>query len=436
MISQSEFLFKYEIEAEDFERTGLSWVELESIYEDHCKSIGALETIGNYISERLRKTAGVHSVKQRVKDPEHLVEKIIRKRIENIGRDINLGNYRIEITDLVGIRVLHLFKSDWLGIHDFIVKTWTLTEKPTANIREGDPHEVISVFEDKECDIKKHPYGYRSVHYLVKSSPTKDEFIAEVQVRTIFEEGWSEIDHQVRYPNHTHDKILSQFLVVFNRLAGSADEMGSYIQFLKRSLEERDRLHHEEVENNQSVIDRLRKEIDELKIDTTKKRKLHKEINAISSREVHVPSKASILLNKIGQQINVLNSNWTGMDEIGADEVIGDYRREYEAHGYIGLEGFREKDNGFDGDISDIKSGNVLTVKIADAGSRKSIFVVHDNKGIPVGMLTNNSRAGFNDFMIGVLRTIKSHEFKIKVIALSKVLKNSSRQYFSCRTQE
>jgi len=36
------------------------------------------------------------------------------------------------------------------------------------------------------------------VHYLLVMQPTKQRYLCELQVRTIFEEGWSEVDHRIR----------------------------------------------------------------------------------------------------------------------------------------------------------------------------------------------------------------------------------------------
>jgi putative GTP pyrophosphokinase len=120
------------------------------------------------------------------------------------------------------------------------MSTWEVAEAPAANIRSGDSAELVRQFEDRGCVVRVHPAGYRSVHYLLKTQPTRVSHVVEVQVRTIFEEGWSEIDHQVRYPHSGGDAVLNQFVLIFNRLAGSADEMGSFIQFLKETLAERD----------------------------------------------------------------------------------------------------------------------------------------------------------------------------------------------------
>lgn len=104
--------------------------------------------------------------------------------------------------------------------------------------RDGDPPELLASFRDAGCDVKNHPFGYRSLHYVVKSQPDKKLRLAEIQVRTIFEEGWSEIDHRLRYPLHSSDPFLSHFLTIFNRLAGSADEMGTFINSLTRHFRE------------------------------------------------------------------------------------------------------------------------------------------------------------------------------------------------------
>src|SRR5262249_2696289 len=81
-----------------------------------------------------------------------------------------------------------------------------------------------------------HPAGYRSVHYVCSTQPLQRKVLAEIQVRTIFEEGWSEVDHRVRYPNYSNDQLVAYFLTIFNRLAGSADEMGTFVQGLTSAL--------------------------------------------------------------------------------------------------------------------------------------------------------------------------------------------------------
>lgn len=119
-----------------------------------------LETTTKFISDSLHQVKEVHSLKFRVKDPEHLLEKIIRKKLEDTSLHIRPLNYHETITDLIGVRALHLFKKDGMPIHEFITGNWELKETPTANIRKGDSNEMTKQFTDYGCVIKEHPFGY------------------------------------------------------------------------------------------------------------------------------------------------------------------------------------------------------------------------------------------------------------------------------------
>lgn len=264
-LDQNKFFRSYGLDNAALTKADLKWEQLVEIYKDHNNNFAKLETTAKFISDNLHQVKEVHSLKFRVKDPEHLIEKIIRKKLEDASLDIRPENYSETITDLIGVRALHLFKKDWIPIHQFITGNWELKETPTANIRKGDSDELTKQFTDFGCVIKEHPFGYRSVHYLVNSQPTKARVVAEVQVRTIFEEGWSEIDHRVRYPYNLDNVILSAFLSLFNRLAGSADEMGSFINLLKDELDARD-------EQYAATVKELTDKIRKLEIDTKKKR--------------------------------------------------------------------------------------------------------------------------------------------------------------------
>ena len=59
----------------------------------------------------------------------------------------------------------------------------------------------------------------------------------EIQGRTLFEEGWSEIDHDIVYPYFKDDEMLTDFSTLLNRLSGMADEMSSYFRRM-RSIKE------------------------------------------------------------------------------------------------------------------------------------------------------------------------------------------------------
>lgn len=284
MIDRNLFKEKYHVSEQRLEEARISWDDLTNIYKNYDAIRSGLEPTGAYIASRLREVPEVHSLKYRVKDSEHLVEKIVRKRAE--GAEINIENYREKITDLVGVRALHLFKGDWLSIHHFITNTWDLAEIPTANIRRGDPDDLVKTFEENGCQINEHDFGYRSVHYLVKSKPAKKAIITEVQVRTIFEEGWSEIDHQIRYPYELDNIILTQFLVVFNRLSGASDEMGSFVKLLKNELDALQQAAQKAIEEKSEIIQQLKFQIEKLEIQGKEKEDLEAKLDSLS---VNIP---------------------------------------------------------------------------------------------------------------------------------------------------
>lgn len=266
LISQHDFLKKYNIDANAFEAASLTWAELTDIYDDYIIFKDELEPSAIYLFNSLMKAENVHSVRYRIKDPEHLIEKIIRKNIENPQKKITRDNYKNEIFDFIGLRALHLYKDEWESIHDYIWGLWNMIQKPVANYRKGDSQELIDFFKEKGCDIREHKYGYRSVHYIIETQPSKVKLFAEIQVRTIFEEAWAEIDHTIRYPYDMENVIFFQFLLILNRLAGSADEMGSYIKFLKKALTEKEVQFERQIEEKNDIISGLESKIDKLNL--------------------------------------------------------------------------------------------------------------------------------------------------------------------------
>jgi putative GTP pyrophosphokinase len=258
-IVHKAFLKAYNVSNEVFEKCGMEWSVLQAIARHHIDASPELNTTASYITERLRAIPAVHSLKVRIKQPEHLIEKIIRKKANGSAKGIDVTSYQECVTDLIGIRALHLFKDEWKQIHEFVKRTWNLRETPIAYYRQGDPDEFVDAFKSEDCDVKVHPLGYRSVHYLIESQAAKQVQIAELQVRTIFEEGWSEIDHRVRYPRASEDPYLAALLAIFNRLAGSADEMGTFTKRLSVMVCEQ----KEQEAANQKLLDDKEKQLQE-----------------------------------------------------------------------------------------------------------------------------------------------------------------------------
>ena len=230
-LSLDDFLRKYRIDGEAWEKAGITWECLQAIAHDHDAASADLENSAEFFAKVIQKFKGVHSVRWRVKTSEHLLEKIVRKKSAGNPKYSNIGidNYFEVVTDLVGVRALHLFKDDCFQIDSSIKETWIPVETPVAYMRDGDSDTLKERFKSEGFDVQDHPAGYRSVHYVIQSTPLKRPMLAEIQVRTIFEEGWSEIDHRLRYPNFSDDGLVEYFLEIFNRMAGSADDMGGFV---------------------------------------------------------------------------------------------------------------------------------------------------------------------------------------------------------------
>jgi putative GTP pyrophosphokinase len=285
MIQQNTFFEKYNISQEKYTETGLVWEDLVNIFEDYGDFRKSLEEPAVYIFNTLMKMPNVHSVRYRVKDSEHLIEKIIRKKIEKPDSDnVTLENYKEKITDLIGLRALHLFKENWTEIHDGIEKKWNFKEdeNPTANYRDGDSIAMLNLYEQKGCEVKKHKYGYRSVHYIIETKPDKVTYYAEIQVRTIFEEAWAEIDHTIRYPYDLDNQIFTQFLLILNRLSGSADEMGSFINLLKNEME----LKKEQLSEKDLIISELERKIENLNLSVEQLKSVQEDLEKLRRQRV------------------------------------------------------------------------------------------------------------------------------------------------------
>lgn len=233
-MERARFRREYNISEERFRASGLTWRELEEIAADfERKRNEHQDTVRQYV-EAIQECPYVHSFRYRVKDTEHLLEKLIRKNTEYLKRGdcLSRDNYERVITDLMGIRLLLLFKSDWIYVHEYLMEKYgsILLEPPFAHIRRGDDDRLyrgrVEIKEDKP---------YRSVHYVIG---TKGAAAIEIQVRTLYEEAWSEIDHKLRYPYNLQNEMLRNYIDIMNRLTGIGDEMGTFINSYIRNFQE------------------------------------------------------------------------------------------------------------------------------------------------------------------------------------------------------
>lgn len=189
----------------------------------------------------------VHSFKSRFKDLGNLKTKLERKnhadsllpRAEQKG-PITASNIKDRITDICGIRILHLYIGQFEKIHKELMKyvdsgELALFESPKAYT--WDP-EYSKMFNELGVKPKLKESFYTSVHYVFKPRADSD-ITCEVQVRTLFEEVWGEIDHAFNYPEESESKVIKEQLKVLARVVGAGTRLSDSI-FELSSIKEKE----------------------------------------------------------------------------------------------------------------------------------------------------------------------------------------------------
>ena len=158
---------------------------------------------------RLLQEAGlnIHHITGRLKKPASLADKLRRK----VGRYHTLA----DVTDLVGVRVITYFESDVAAVSRLVESCW-------------DVDWDHSIDKSKMHDPDR--FGYMGVHYVVRPSPAPPEFAAvlgtsglpdlrfEIQIRSILQHAWAEIEHDLGYKNR--EAVPREVRRRFYRLAG------------------------------------------------------------------------------------------------------------------------------------------------------------------------------------------------------------------------
>jgi putative GTP pyrophosphokinase len=196
---------------------------------------GVLHFLGDHPTLRASGREIVHSYKSRLKDPDHLRAKLVRKRVE--GNPISPDNLFQRVTDLAGVRIIHLFQEHFEQIDNVIrLKVdggdWVLGERPTAYT--WDP-EAAEFFKKFDLDVTQKPTAYTSVHYLIRPRPDSP-LCCEVQIRTLFEEIWGEVDHRINYPVPTTSLACREQIRVLSKIVGAGS----------RLLDSLHRVHHDQ----------------------------------------------------------------------------------------------------------------------------------------------------------------------------------------------
>ena len=222
------------------------------IYNDYAILKQDLEVVKKDIWDILGGFQGVHLHTSRIKSMDSLIEKVINRRYEWLADDkskyaqINVGNYRDIISDLIGLRLIINYRGHWPDLHEEILEKFPFDESsiyekdkllphsssgsiqaelPKVYYAEGDD---IRQYAEKGLIPKKHKMNYRSIHYTVSFH----NVYIEIQVRTIYDEAWSDCDHSYVYKkddNRSHT-ALEQMSGILAKLTNLSNDIGEQMK--------------------------------------------------------------------------------------------------------------------------------------------------------------------------------------------------------------
>lgn len=196
----------------------------------------------------------IHSVTYRVKDPLHLADKIRRKALPLEGASVIIRTPQQlleNVTDLAGIRILLLYKYHWAPIHTYFCTDQLTIRDQTGTYQMDVVSREAKLRQDENAaeyidtrpstgfepdEIEKPDTNYTSLHYTLKVSSRNLAFKpvnVELQVRTLFEEAWGEIDHQRGYPYKAAEPDKTQ-LALLNKATSTAVGIASSFRELDK----------------------------------------------------------------------------------------------------------------------------------------------------------------------------------------------------------
>lgn len=206
------------------------------------------ETIHDILADAIRtRDLRVNEIQMRAKTVDSFGKKAMTPKKEN-SDEPKYKDPLAEITDLAGVRVITFFPR-------------TVDEVGQCIQRE---FEVIEKVDHTATTQQEERLGYQSVHYLVRLADNRrrlpeyqrfDGLIAEVQVRTVMQHAWAEIEHDIRYKSKSaiapaisrRFMTLAGLLEIADREFQAIQEDDANLQAASRRLIEEKRFEEVEV---------------------------------------------------------------------------------------------------------------------------------------------------------------------------------------------
>ncbi len=212
----------------------------EKFYKHSDVRILVVKELHEDIALLLKELPSLPSIKSRVKDFNSFFKKYIRLLKNSPSKD-----EQPFVADLMGIRVICPFMEDLRHVEEILKKNF----------------EIIEI-ERKGSDYSFKEFGYESTHVIIKIPPHILEKYgdfgtdaAEVQIRTILQDAWAEVEHELVYKAdfNPFDTPLKRKLAAVNASLSLADtifqEIRDYQRRLNRQLDKRRGTFYHKVDN-------------------------------------------------------------------------------------------------------------------------------------------------------------------------------------------
>ncbi len=190
-----------------------------------------LETLYKDVQRILNEGGMKVTVRRRLKSFESLFSKVLKK-----ARQVHLYYHfegvepSVVITDFLGIRIVCPFLEDTIKAEDLIRRNLEVVEQ-----------------EYKGEEYSPHEFGYVSTHIIVKvggplevEGVFQEEILAEIQIRTILQDAWAEVEHELMYKAEftPFDEPLRRKLSAVNANLSLSDIIFQEIRDYQRKLQQ------------------------------------------------------------------------------------------------------------------------------------------------------------------------------------------------------
>ena len=202
------------------------------IYTTYSSYSGVFHEVLEKVETKLKSVihlASMPTYKSRIKSFPSYYKKILRQKSE----EARAGKSLVTLTDMMGIRVICAFLEDLDVVQSQISKAFNVKE-----------------IERKGAEQSVREFGYESVHILVEipedCKPVKNtspvlpqETVCEIQIRTILQDAWAEVEHELIYKSEFNpfDKPLRRKLASINASLSLADIIFQEIRDYQNKLQ-------------------------------------------------------------------------------------------------------------------------------------------------------------------------------------------------------